>query len=295
MNSPIISVVIPTYNRSKLLGYTLDSLVKQTLSKAYYEVIVVDDGGVDCSKDTVLEYESKINIQYIWQKDKGFRAGKARNVGTMMADGKYIMYLDSGVLLSSDVLQAHYDIHLSSIHPTVIVGYVLGFDADIDNQKLILERLDPYDVDSSILKLKETGVHDIRQIQYDELGFNIHCWPAPFDIFWTCHVSAERDELIKAGLFDETFNTWGGEDVDLGVRLHRNNNLFILQRNAVSIHWPHSKRVENYSSKAEMAAKKIHMKYSYWTTSFYGVDIGGQKYPLNKTIHLINSELTKVV
>lgn len=286
MSTPIISVIIPTYNRAELLSYTLKSLCKQSLPTTHYEVIVVDDGGSDNTKDIVLEYESELNIQYVWQKDKGFRAGKARNIGTMIADGKYILYIDAGVLLSSDTLQVHYSAHTHSIYPTVIIGYVLGFDVDHKTSVKMLEQLDSNNVDDSIVKLKQLGVNDIRQVQYEELGANIHCWPAPFDIFWTCHVSAGRDELIKAGLFDEAFNSWGGEDVDLGIRLHMNNNLFMMLPNATSIHWPHEKHIENHSDKSQEAAIRIHDKYSLWTTSFYGKDLNGQNFPLNKAINL---------
>ncbi|MBY0445348.1 MAG: glycosyltransferase, partial [Burkholderiales bacterium] len=77
-----ISIVIPTYNRADLLRYTLESLVLQTLDKQLFEVIVVDDGGSDNSEEVVRAFAEQLNIKYFWQEDKGFRAGKARNIGT---------------------------------------------------------------------------------------------------------------------------------------------------------------------------------------------------------------------
>lgn len=85
-----ISVVIPTYNRKNLLRYTLESLRKQNLPTRYFEVIVVDDGGFDNSEKIVSEYKTVLNIQYFWQENDGFRAGKARNIWAMIADGDYI-------------------------------------------------------------------------------------------------------------------------------------------------------------------------------------------------------------
>ncbi|WP_232313031.1 glycosyltransferase [Enterovibrio coralii] len=75
-----ISIVIPTYNRSKLLSHTLTSLVEQTLPAECFEVIVIDDGGSDDSEFVAKSFSDRLNVKYFWQEDKGFRAGKARNV-----------------------------------------------------------------------------------------------------------------------------------------------------------------------------------------------------------------------
>src|SRR4051812_16562068 len=93
-----ISAVIPTYDRRELLRRTLRALQGQTLPKEQFEVIVVDDGSSDDSEAVVREFATTLNIKFFWQEDKGFRAGKARNIGTAIAEGDYIVYLDSGVL-----------------------------------------------------------------------------------------------------------------------------------------------------------------------------------------------------
>lgn len=282
----LISVVIPTYNRAELLRHSLRSLSQQSLGRAEFEVIVVDDGGRDESRAVVAEFEAQLNIKYFWQEDKGFRAGKARNVGTTIAEGKYIVYIDTGVVLGRDTLARHKQVHQRSEFPTVIIGYVYGFEVDAATEKKMAPLLAAQDADVIIAELAKLGANDIRERQYSELGDNITNWPAPFDIFWTCHVSAEREELLKAGLFDESFNSWGGEDVDLGVRLFQNNNLFTMERAACSFHWPHQKEVSDHRQQAEVAAQRIHQKYQLWTTSFYGKDLQDEKYSLNKVIKL---------
>ncbi len=282
----LISVVIPTYNRAELLRRTLQSLSQQSLDRAEFEVIVVDDGGSDNSRAVVEGFERSLNVKYFWQEDKGFRAGKARNVGTMIAEGKYIVYIDTGVVLGRDTLTRHKQVHQRSVFPTVIIGYVYGFEVDAATEKQMGPLLAAQDADVVIAELAKLEALDIRERQYRELGDNITNWPAPFDIFWTCHVSAEREELLKAGLFDESFNSWGGEDVDLGVRLFQNNNLFTMERQACSFHWPHQKEVSDHKQHAEVAAQRIHQKYRLWTTSFYGKDLQDEKYSLNKVIKL---------
>lgn len=279
-----ISVVIPTYNRKALLEKTLFSLTQQTLNKEAFDIIVVDDGGQDDSKAVCQKYSDLLNIRYYWQYDDGFRAGKARNIGIAAAEGEYILFLDTGVLLHHKALEEHLNVHQKSLIPTVCIGYVYGFETPDDILETLSFNQEFTSVESIINVMKKANAVDIRQNQYDEFGYNISAWPAPFDIFWTCHVSVEKREIFKAGLFDETFTGWGGEDVDLGVRLFQQNNRFIVSEKICSVHCPHEKHVNDHKGEAETAGKKIHQKYNLWQTSFYGCDLGESKFSLNKVI-----------
>ena len=281
-----ISVVIPTYNRSDLLSHTLTALQAQTLNKSIFEVIVIDDGGSDNSEEVVNLFKPELNVKYFWQEDNGFRAGKARNIGTAIAEGKYVVYVDTGVLLSTTALEEHLQVHRNALHPVAIIGYVYGFDLDAEGIEKMNTVIDANDVDSILYQLHQQNAFDIRQQQYDDLGENITNWPAPFDLFWTCHVSAERSELLKVGLFDENFQTWGGEDVDLGVRLFLNNNMFVMNKSICSFHWPHPKEVADHEDSSNSAAETIHNKYNIWQTSFYNIVHEGKSLPLNKIIQI---------
>lgn len=86
---PLISVIIPTYNRSNLVCEATDSVLNQTYKN--YEIIVVDDGSTDNTKRVLEKYDSK--VRYIYQNNKG--CAEARNVGIKIAKGKYIAFLDS--------------------------------------------------------------------------------------------------------------------------------------------------------------------------------------------------------
>jgi glycosyltransferase involved in cell wall biosynthesis len=282
-----ISVVIPTYNRSDLLTKTLQSLKNQTLDKSDYEVVVVDDGGHDDSKAVCEEFQNVMNVSYLWQADQGFRAGKARNLGITYAEGKYIVLIDSGILLSSKSLENHLAKHESSELPKVLIGYVYGFGAAGEDATQLKDNINSHDVDTAISLAKTKGLNDIRQSQYDDLGDNISTWPAPFDIFWTAHVSAERQELIRSGLFDEQFNSWGGEDVELGIRLFKNNNKYEMDTDICSIHWPHQiddSELEDKVVQAGVARLKIKSMHPLWQTSFYDREIGDAIYSLNRVI-----------
>jgi glycosyltransferase involved in cell wall biosynthesis len=84
-----VSVIIPSFNREKLLSNAIDSALRQTLPAS--EVIVVDDGSEDNTQAVVRKYGSQ--VVYIRQENKG--VGSARNLGISVAKGKYISFLDS--------------------------------------------------------------------------------------------------------------------------------------------------------------------------------------------------------
>ena len=68
-----ISVVIPTFNRSNILRRCLDCLDSQAFPQDQFEVIVVDDGSSDDTRDVVEEFEKKkrMNLKYLYQKNQG--------------------------------------------------------------------------------------------------------------------------------------------------------------------------------------------------------------------------------
>jgi glycosyltransferase involved in cell wall biosynthesis len=87
--TPIVSIVIPTYNRAWTLSQAIDSVLNQAYCNR--ELIVVDDGSTDHTKALLATYGEKIKI--ILQENRGVSA--ARNRGIEMASGEYIALLDS--------------------------------------------------------------------------------------------------------------------------------------------------------------------------------------------------------
>ena len=91
-NNPKISIIIPVYNTEKYLRECLDSIVDQTLREI--EIICVNDGSSDNSPAILREYEANdARIRVIDQENSGLAA--ARNQGVELAEGKYILFVDS--------------------------------------------------------------------------------------------------------------------------------------------------------------------------------------------------------
>lgn len=98
------SIIIPTYNRADLILITLKSVKKQLFKD--YEVIVVDDGSTDNTKEVVknfLNQDKNNNFRYLY-KENGER-GAARNFGIKHAKGTYITFLDSDDIIYPEHLE----------------------------------------------------------------------------------------------------------------------------------------------------------------------------------------------
>ncbi len=100
-NEIIVSVIIPTFNRAHVLARAIDSVLAQTYSPI--EIIVVDDGSFDGTKELLDRYKGKIQI--LTQSNKGVSA--ARNLGIRKSCGPLIALLDSDDAWTRDKLAQH--------------------------------------------------------------------------------------------------------------------------------------------------------------------------------------------
>jgi len=89
---PLVSVIIPTYNRKAFLIEALHSVFKQTYGNL--EIIVVDDGSDDNTKEGLKEFLKHPNFKYLFIRHNG-HPGAVRNRGVLEASGEYIAFLDS--------------------------------------------------------------------------------------------------------------------------------------------------------------------------------------------------------
>ena len=105
MDTPKISVIIPVYNAEKYLEKCLDSILQQTFREI--EVICVDDGSQDASKQILRRYASQ-DARVIVVEQKNMYAGVARNRGMELAKGKYLIFLDADDFFHPDMLRRAY-------------------------------------------------------------------------------------------------------------------------------------------------------------------------------------------
>ncbi len=103
----IFSVIVPTYNRADEISELLNSLVNQTIDDSLFEVIVVDDGSTDSTREIISNLHSKtsLNISFLKQDHKG--PGEARNFGMANAKGEYLLFIDSDCIANENWLTSY--------------------------------------------------------------------------------------------------------------------------------------------------------------------------------------------
>jgi len=103
-----LSIIIPVYNASKYIENCLNSIYKQEAAKDCFEVIVVNDGSTDDSKDKVQTYAEELdNLKLINKVNGG--VSSARNLGIEFADGEFVLFVDADDELVEGSLQHLYD------------------------------------------------------------------------------------------------------------------------------------------------------------------------------------------
>ncbi|MBM5805522.1 MAG: glycosyltransferase [Candidatus Verstraetearchaeota archaeon] len=94
-----ISVIIPAYNEENGIERTLQSISDQTMPRSGYEIIIVDGGSKDRTRDIASKYADKV----LMQKSKA--VGGARNDGAEIANGRIIVHTDADVVVPRDWLK----------------------------------------------------------------------------------------------------------------------------------------------------------------------------------------------
>ena len=190
---PTVTVVMPTYNRAHLISTAIESVLSQDFKD--FELIVVDDGSVDNTKEVVTSFQDP-RVIYIKQENKGVAA--ARNTGLRRAKGRYITYCDDDDTLLPDTLStmASYLDH----HPEI--GLVYG---DVIRKPI-------KGLSASGYPNKAVG---FRSIDFDKERLELDCI---LRVPGTMH----RKECLKtAGLWDEDeiLAKYGCSDYDFWLRV----------------------------------------------------------------------------
>lgn len=152
--APKFSVIIPAYNSASILGRAINSVLSQTFTS--WEIIVVDDGSTDNTREITLSYPQ---IKYYCQENQGVSA--ARNYGSSLAQGNWLIFLDSDDALLPESL----DFFIKSIlTDTSIDVWVSGYEL-LKNGKieLIIPSKGRYHP-------RLAGGFSIRKSLFDQLG-----------------------------------------------------------------------------------------------------------------------------
>ncbi|MEO6220141.1 MAG: glycosyltransferase family 2 protein [Ginsengibacter sp.] len=98
ISPPLVSIIIPCYNQGNYLHVAIESVLKQTYSTL--EIIVVDDGSSDNTKQVTQDYDK---VVYVYQNNQGLSA--SRNTGIQHSKGTYLIFLDADDWLYPDAIK----------------------------------------------------------------------------------------------------------------------------------------------------------------------------------------------
>lgn len=99
------SIIIPTFNRETIIIRAIEGVLDQTFDN--WELLIVDDGSTDRTKENVQPYLKDKRIKYVYQNNAGVCA--ARNTGAKFANGQYLIFIDSDDKIESSWLEDFYN------------------------------------------------------------------------------------------------------------------------------------------------------------------------------------------
>ncbi len=211
------SIIIPTYNRRPILSQCLAALERQQPgSYRSYEVVVVDDGSTDGTVDWLRSAPPQVpQFQLLTQVHQGPAA--ARNLGIRHATGSVIVFIDSDLVVVERFL---------AVHAQLLQQH--GVTADPQDPK-----------DAKVFTYgRVINTHNFADPASEP--FKPTDFSAAF--FATGNVAIARRWLELAaesedGPFDQRFQLYGWEDLELGVRLKRLGLKLVKAKDAAGYHW----------------------------------------------------------
>lgn len=258
-----VSIVIATKDRASYLERALASLHEQ-IGAPPFEVVVVDNGSSDGTRAVAQRYatDTPLDVRYAYEPQPN--RGKARNVGIAAARGALVLFCDDDVLLPHGFVAAHAAAHAGK-RTCIVNGPIVNVPSYDDRRK-------PTAANYSRASL---------------------C---------TCNASVDRSALIEAGGFDESFDLYGWEDSELGVRLRERGVGWAFAWDAYLWHvkLPHENTLEVETRKAVEKARmarrflaKHPTKRARMATGAYGINVVRARYLLPDTLLSLYAGIAK--
>jgi len=207
-----ISIIIPTFDRCKLLQRTLPTILAQKLKGGEFEILVVSDGCTDGTFSWLKELNEASFLRVFEQPNRG--PGAARNYAAHEATGDVLLFLDDDLVCLPNLAQQHLTAH----------------------QKF------PHSVVSGLVRLADEGTGNVVHWHFEDIhrkyllrmvGKTTPQWP--YDAVFYANSSVPRADFLACGGYDEGFGL-ALEDVELGVRFWKAGLHFHLLQDAVTEH-----------------------------------------------------------
>ena len=261
LKSPEISVVIAAYNKGNTIGFTLDSLRKQTQSSELFEVIVINHDSTDETLEIVEKFQqqSSYSLRFDNLKRVGYNISMVRNAGIRLSRGQIVLILDGDIIASSQLLEEHVAQH--HLGNQIVLGLIYGAGLSPKKWEEKNGELDswPFDNPKKLFYLARESPNLVDQREIWLNGQNINHFKAPWLCFWTGNASIDRDLLCTMGMFDE--NMTRSEDLEMGYRLHKRKAKFQYSKFAAGLHYPHPRDYKEDEEQDQQSELYLYKKY----------------------------------
>ena len=215
-----VSVVIPTYNRAKYVARAIESVLAQAYTD--YEIIVVDDGSTDKTRDVLQVFSDRVH--YVYQDNAGPAA--ARNKGIAQAGGKWLAFLDSDDVWTPDKLGKQ-------------LSESIRFDADLSFHDLSFSNTN----DEYIASWNEHVHKHHLNLKSLETGILVDAYQRMMTtghLFLTTTFLVKRSIMCDVGNFNENLRT--SEDLELYFRLAARYRVAYISE-ALAVYSPGTHRI----------------------------------------------------
>lgn len=234
------SVVIPSYNREKVVLRAIDSVLKQSFND--FEIIVVDDGSIDNTKSAVTSIGDK-RIKYVYQENQGATA--ARNTGVINAKGEFVSFLDSDDIWHEEMLAKQLEMYNSDPEIGWVYTNVQGVRADGSTFPFGLP----------------LGIHGYCYADALRQGY----------IAPTTVISAKREALVDVGMFDVKLPA--SQDDDICFKLAKKYKVGFVPEYMASMLFDPNNRISDNGKKVAMGWWMLWSNYEEDVLKYCGIEI----------------------
>jgi glycosyltransferase involved in cell wall biosynthesis len=213
----LVSVIVTTYNRPDALRAVLAGFEAQ--DDRGFELRIADDGSRDDTRALVQEAAraSRLPIAHVWQEDRGFRAGAARNRAVAGSRGDYLVFVDGDCVPRPDFIARH---RALAEPGWMVAGNRILLSAAF-TERVLAERapIHAWSLERWTLARREGGINRTLPLRTLPLGPLRKLAASRWQRVRTCNLAVWRRDFETVNGFDEAYEGWGFEDSDLAVRL----------------------------------------------------------------------------
>jgi len=213
----LVTVIIPAFDAEKTIKECLKALLRQSIERARYEIIVVDDGSTDATPDIVARYPS---VRLVRQSNAGPAA--ARNRGAQEARGEILLFTDADCVPAPDWIER------------MLASFQRGEDIA--------------GVKGTYQSCHQALIARFVQLEYEDKYRRMSGYEH-IDFIDTYSAGYRRDVFLANGGFDTSFPTASVEDQEFSFRLARQGHKMVFVPEARVCHLEHADTLAKYVRK----------------------------------------------